>query len=99
MTINLYDRGQAVRVTALFEDEDGVDVDPATVTLTVVSPSGVTTAYQYGGSPDTVTKASVGNYYADLTADERGDWHYRWTSTGTGAGVQDAQFMISPTRF
>jgi hypothetical protein len=96
MTINLYDLGQPVRVTALFEDENGTDVDPATVTLSVLSPAGVTTVYTYGGSPDTVTKDSVGNYHADIDAGESGDWFYKWSSTGTGAGVQEGQFMVSP---
>lgn len=99
MTINLYDRDQPVRVTALFQDEDGNDVDPATVELTVISPSGIERSFTYGGSPDTVTRASTGNYFADVEANEAGDWFYRWTSTGTGAGVQDSQFMVSPTRF
>ena len=94
MGIALYDNGQIVRVTALFEDANGVDVDPATVQLSVLAPSGAMTTVAYGGSPDEVTKDSVGNYHYDVTADEQGDWFYEWSSTGEGAGVQEGQFMV-----
>ena len=95
--ITLYDKGQSVRLSALFEDSAGVDVDPATVTLSVLAPSGALTVVTYGGSPDTITKDSVGNYHYDVTADESGDWFVEWRSTGEGAGVQEGQFMVKPS--
>jgi hypothetical protein len=97
MSITLYDRDQQVRLSALFEDANGVDVDPATVQLTVLAPSGALTVVTYGGSPDTITKDSVGNYHYDVTADESGDWFTEWRSTGEGAGVQEGQFMVRPS--
>jgi uncharacterized protein YfaS (alpha-2-macroglobulin family) len=97
--ITLYAQDQLVRLSALFEDADGLDVDPATVQLTVTSPSGITTVYTFGGSPDTVTKDSIGTYHVDVTANESGDWFTQWESTGEGAGVQEGQFMVAPSRF
>lgn len=97
MSITLYDQGQQVRITALFEDADGNDVDPASVTLRVLSPSAILSTYTYGASPDEITRDSVGNYHFDVTANEQGDYFYEWSSTGEGAGVQESQFMVRPS--
>jgi hypothetical protein len=97
--IKVYALGQLVRVTGLFEDDAGTDIDPATVTLEVLSPSGVVSTYVYQGSPDTVERDSVGNYHVDVTANEIGDWFYVWTSTGTGQGAEEGQFMVAPSHF
>ena len=99
MSINTYTKGQLVPVTGLFEEADGDDVDPSTVTLRVLSPSGINTVYIYGGSPDTIDKDSVGNYHVDINANEIGDWFYKWESTGSGQAAQEGQFMVQPDHF
>lgn len=99
MTINVYDLGQLARVTGLFEDSAGTDTDPSTVTLRVVSPSGVNSVYTYGGSPDTVTRDSVGNYHVDVEADEVGWWFYKWESTGSGQAAQEGEFVVKESHF
>lgn len=99
MTINVYDVGQLVPVTGLFEEADGDDIDPSTITLRVLSPSGINTVYVYGGSPDTIDKDSVGNYHVDISANEVGDWYYAWRSEGSGQAAQEGQFVVKFTHF
>ena len=99
MTLNLHKRGQIVRISGVFEDSAGIDADPTTVTLKVQDPSGNEDTYVYGGSPDVIFKSSVGNYYADITADEVGDWFYRWIGAGGPEGVDEEQFMVEPSQF
>ena len=99
MAIKLYDRSQIVRIDGAFTYINGTAADPSAIMLTVLSPSGVTSSYTYGSSPDTIDKASVGNYYADVLADESGDWYYKWEGTGLNSAVDEGQFMVSPDRF
>lgn len=75
-----------VRVAANFQTDDGADVDPATVTLRVMSPENVETSYVYGVDSE-VVKANVGDYYADITPDASGRWAYRWQATGSGTTI------------
>lgn len=99
MTINVYDIGQLVPISALFEDADGVDTDPSTVTLEVLDPAGNTRTYLYGASPTEVIRDSAGNYHVDVEADQAGDWFYKWSSTGSGQAAQEGQFMVAPGHF
>lgn len=96
MSIEVKQKGQLVPVTATFLDEDDVPVDPTTVTLKVMDPSGNIDTYTY---PTGVTKESPGNYYKDVEADEEGDWHCWWESTGAGQSSEPTQFVVAPTPF
>lgn len=97
MTISVYNKGDLVRVTAAFEDISGTPVDPTTVSLKTLDPSGNVDEYTYAGGA--VTKASTGNYYKDVDADEEGDWHCWWEATGSGEGAEPVQFVVAPTPF
>jgi hypothetical protein len=66
--------------------------DPTTVTLEVKDPAGTTTTYTYALAA--VTKASTGVYYKDLAMSIVGQWHYRWTGTGTAPGVAEGCLNI-----
>ncbi len=59
---------------------DGVNTDPTAVSLTITSPTGVTTT-------PTPTKTATGVYRADITCGEADTWQYEWT--GTGAATDD----------
>lgn len=95
MTINVYDVGDVPRISGAFTDANDDPADPSAVSLAYTDPSGNVTTLVYGVDAALV-KASTGNYYAEITADETGDWHYRWVSTGTGAGAQIGQFAVKP---
>ena len=88
-----------VRLTVNFEEDDGDDVDPTTVTFKTMSPSWVETSYVYG-TDDEVQKASVGNYTADVTPDEAGRWRFRWETTGTGTTIAvEGDFLVQYSAF
>ena len=66
--------------------------DPTTVTLTIKTPGGVSTAYTYAGGG--VTKDSTGVFYRDVVFSEAGTWYAEWAGTGAAAGVQTVRFRV-----
>ena len=72
--------GQTVTPTSTFVDAAGDPVDPDTVTLTVVDPSGIS-------QTPAVSNPSVGTYTATVTVDEPGIWYWHWAGT-TGDDTQ-----------
>jgi hypothetical protein len=99
MTINVYDVGDLVRVTAAFVNAAGAAADPTSVTLRVIAPSGVETSYSSSASPSEVFKSATGSYYADIDVTAHGDWHYRWEGTGAVQSSQAGQFAVAPSPF
>lgn len=99
MGINVHHKGDLVRVSGVFKDINGTEVDPTTITLKVLDPSGNETSYGYGESPETVERDSTGNFHVDVEADEAGDWFYWWESTGAGQGAEPGQWVVEPTAF
>src|SRR5262245_61262285 len=85
--------GSPTRIGAHFEDEGGVDVDPATITFTLRSPCGVESTYVYGTDAN-VVKTSAGDYYAEVTPDRGGRWHWAWSSTGTDKAIRFAGSIV-----
>ena len=74
----------------------GLEVDPATVSLTVRSPSGTTATYTYPSTQ--VEKIDVGRFRGRVPATEAGIWRYRWTTTGP-AGVEEGSYTVFPATF
>lgn len=98
MTINVYQKGDAVHITGTFADSVGDPVDPTTVTFKYTNPSGTTVALVYGTDAELV-KDEVGAYSVDLTPDESGQWLYRWESTGDGQAAEHGEFIVEPSAF
>lgn len=79
--MEIYDVGDQPTITVTLTDKDGALTDPAAVSISIKSPSGVTTLYTYGsGGP--VNRDSKGVYSLDLPLTEAGDWKYKWNATG-----------------
>lgn len=95
MASSTYDIGDVVRLAGAWTDPlDGdAAIDPTEVYCTVRDPSGNLTTYEYGVDAG-LTKASEGNYYLDLDADESGIWHYRFHSAGNGKAAEEKSFTI-----
>lgn len=91
MTTRVYKKGRLVRLEVDVKDINGALVDPSTLALKVVKPSGVTNTYTYGAAE--ITRISQGLYYKEITGDVHGLWLYDWTSTGTGQGAEHGEFM------
>lgn len=88
-----------LRLTINFRNDDGDDVDPATVTFRLRSPCGVESTYVYGSDSE-VTKSSVGDYAAEIVPDEAGRWFYRWQTTGSGTALAtEGDFLIQDSQF
>lgn len=95
--MNVYQKGDLVRVTGVFKDIAGTLIDPSTVQLKVTKPDGTTTTYAFNGSP-AVSKDSTGNYHVDASIDQVGRWYYTWISTGTGQAAENGEFMVEATQ-
>ena len=98
MTINVYDKGDLVRLPANFKNAVGADTDPTGVTFAFTTPAGVITTYVYLTDAQLV-KDSVGNYHVDLTVNEAGMYYYRWAGTGAVQAVEVGQFSVKPGGF
>jgi len=92
MTINIYENGQKVKCAVMFTVSD-IATDPTTVTAKVKDPSGNVSTYVYG-TDEEVVKSSAGNYYIDVTTDEKGLWHFRFEGTGTCVAVEESAFRV-----
>src|SRR5688572_22094138 len=97
MSNPLHHKNDFVRVTATFTNVDGDLVDPTTITLKVLDPSGNTDTYTFAGG--TVSKDSTGSYYKDVTVDEAGRWLAWWESTGSGQGGEPTQWTVEGNPF
>lgn len=71
---------------------DGIATDPATVSLTVTTPSQVSTTYTYGAGQ--ITKDSTGVYHKDISCTEAGEWSYLWDGTGAATDVQAGTWTV-----
>jgi uncharacterized protein YfaS (alpha-2-macroglobulin family) len=93
MSVNSYDKGDVVVVSAAFTDKLNAPVDPTTVTFKVRAPDGSVMTYVFGTDSELV-KDSVGNYHVDVSVNLDGYWFYRYESTGTGQAAEEGQFQI-----
>jgi len=98
VTIKVYQEGDLVRCSGNFKNTAGADIDPTTVRFKFTKPSGLTTTYLYGTDAQLV-RDSLGNFHVDLSADEPGEWRYRWESTGTGQAAEDHEFTVSSSAY
>lgn len=88
-----------VRLAVNFQDDDGTDIDPATVTFKAYSPTGVTTTYVYATDAE-VIRLDTGDYHVDFVPDESGRWHYRWSTTGSGTSIaMEETFVVQGSVF
>lgn len=91
--------GSQVDIPVNFQNTSGDDVDPSTVTFYVLKPDGGTDTYVYGTDSE-ITKSSIGDYVARITAAMPGRYHYRWLTTGTGTTVAlEGSFMVQRSAF
>ena len=91
---NVYDIGDAVRISAAFTNTSDVATDPTTITLNYRDPSdGSITTLVYGVDGE-VVKESTGNYYADLEPDAAGVWFYKWEGSGSVTATVEGFYKV-----
>lgn len=66
---------------------DGVLTTPSTYSLVVEEPDGT-------DQTPSVSVDDVGELSATFAPDQAGYHHYRWTGTGSAAGVQEGTFYV-----
>jgi hypothetical protein len=88
--------GDVAKVSVTFT-VSGVATDPSTIELSVQSPSGTTTTYSYAAT--SVTKASTGSYYKNVTLDAEGTWYWRWKGTGNATAADEGEIVVKPSVF
>jgi uncharacterized protein YfaS (alpha-2-macroglobulin family) len=87
-----YDKGDYIRISAIWRNDASVAVDPSTITLKIFGPSGQITQYTY--AEGYVVKDSVGNFHYDFLPTERGNYTYRWEGTGNAIAAGQSSFFI-----
>ena len=99
-TYNLGDRVKVYTSTPFYDVAGEVDIDPTTVTFTITTPAGVSTAYVYGVDA-IVLRAATGDYSMLLNANAAGEWHYKGTgvdASGNYMGASRGLFTVLPAR-
>ncbi len=91
--------GTSLRLRIAFRDENGVLIDPDTVTFETYSPCGSRRTYVYETDAE-VTQIATGRYAADIVPEEPGRWRFRWLSTGEGEAIaEEGDFLIQDSPF
>lgn len=91
MTINVYDVGDKVRLSAAFTDISAVAQDPGGVEFKIRAPAGTVTSYVYGVGAE-VVKDSTGNYHVDYLISAAGRYRYRFAGVTSGQAASERQF-------
>lgn len=84
-------KGNTLHTDLLVKNDLGVLTDPATLTLTVKTPSNVAVVHTY--PTVAITKTSTGTYYGEFVLTEIGVWEYEWTTT-TPARVSGGEVYV-----
>ncbi len=95
---NTYDKGDKIRISATFQDANGTDMDPTTITVKHKKPDGTVITWVYGTDTE-VVKDAVGKYHADITLDQSGTWLYRFEGTGSVVAAGEEVFHVRKSLF
>lgn len=95
MAINVVQKGDLQRVSAVFKNAAGTATDPTAVNFKYTKPAGTTVTLVYL-TDAALVKDSTGNYHVDLDVTDAGWWHYRFIGTGAVQAVDDGEFMVAP---
>lgn len=88
-----------IRIPVNYQNDQGEDIDPDTVTFKLSSPNGTITTFVYGTDAE-VSKTSTGDYYIDVIPDLPGRWFFRWDSTGMNkATAVEGDFVVQTSAF
>lgn len=95
--MKLFDFGDLVRVSALFADSGGTELDPAVVQFQCIAEAiQLVTTLIYGTDAELV-RDSIGRYHVDIDSNESsGTWTWRFYSSGSGQGAVEDQFYVRP---
>lgn len=77
----------------------GTPTDPTTVTLVITDPAGVTTTYNWPGTPNTLTRTGAGAFTQNVPCSSTVDgiWTGVWTATGAASDAAAFTWTVWPT--
>jgi hypothetical protein len=84
----IYDIGDAVQLSTVLKDVNGVVNNSATMSVVVTKPDASTT------TPTVTNSGSGGVYTASVTVDQAGTWTYVWSASGAIVAVEPSQFTV-----
>ncbi len=87
--------GTTVRIVNAFSDS-GVPTDPTVIVMTLKLPSGTTTTYTYGVSPE-LTRLGTGEYRFEFVPSLAGQYLYVWIGTGAVIAQEPGVFEVLAT--
>jgi hypothetical protein len=93
-----FDRGDVVVITHTVT-VDGVPVDPSTIVLRLLPPSGVEMQVAYAGGTGQVVRDAPGVYTYQINATESGRWLWRWETTGVAQEAEEDWFKVRRSKF
>lgn len=79
--------------------DSGTPADPTAVTLVITDPAGVTTTYNWPGSPNTLIRTGAGAFTQDVPCSSTVDgiWTGVWTGTGTASDAGAFTWTVQST--
>jgi hypothetical protein len=77
----IYPGATFVLTEFFYNSTTGLGVDPDTVQLLTLDPTGLKATYTYGVDVDVLERTGLGTFIAYVVPDKSGRWHYRWLST------------------
>lgn len=82
--------------SAAFTNLAGVATDPTAVVLGVLKPNGIYLEYGWpsAGDDGTLTRESVGRFYAEILMDVAGKWQFRLAGTGAVTAASETSFRV-----
>ena len=95
VTVNSYVEGSIIRLSAVFKDENGDEVNPAAVfcDYQIAQETKVTLTY---GTDVVLVNDSPGHYHTDVnTTGKNGTLTYRFYSTGVGQTAAQSYCLIT----
>lgn len=95
---NKYLVGNKVRLTATFEDLNGVVVAPSIVKLIFKNSAGDVTTWVYGVDSELMYNAGTKQFSAEVLLDMTGSWVYRWESAGTYLSASEGVLIATASK-
>lgn len=96
--MNVYDRGDVVRVSAAFTNPAGAATDPTTVRVLYKYFESAVTTLVYP-TDAALVKDSTGNYHVDIDLIAEGVWSIRIEGTGVLTAAAELQVNVRDSAF
>ncbi len=97
ITVNKYDNGDQIRITAALTS-GGSAIDPTTLVIATLDPLGVESIKTWSADAD-VVRDSLGNFHRDVTCTIKGVWQYRVVGDNPAVCAAEGTFRVNPTEF